>query len=532
MLKDNVIVMGMNDKGEYAGLLPQMANRHGLIAGATGTGKTVTLKVMAESFSDLGVPVLIVDVKGDVAGIKDPGTPSEDMNARIEKFKIGDSFEYRGYPVTYWDVYGEKGIQLRTTVSEMGPLLMSKILQQNATKSTFNDLQKDLLTIAFKIADERSMLLVDTKDLKAVLNWMGENRNDLVEEYGRITEASISSIIRSIVALEAEGGDKLFGEPACNVYDWLNPDASGKGMINILHGEKLVNDPRVFSAFLLWMMAEFFENMPEVGDVEKPKLVFLIDEAHLLFDDSPKIFLEKIEQAVKLIRSKGIGVYFSTHNPRDIPDGVLNQLGNKIEHGLHAYTPAEQKVVRAVADAFRVNPDFDTYEAIQSLGTGEAVVSFIQEDGTPGIAQKVAILPPQSRFGTIDDAGRDQVIKSSMLYSKYAVETDPDSAYEFLERWNLQKAQEEEAAAQAEAEAKEAEKQAEKEEIEAEKALAKEQREKERLQKNVGKSVAGTVGREVGKTIGGTFGGKVGKTIGGNLGATIGRGLLETFFKK
>ena len=428
MLKDNKIVVAMNDAGEYISLLPKMANRHGLIAGATGTGKTVTLKILAESFSDLGVPVFLADVKGDLAGLISPGTETDDMKRRIEKFKLADGpFTFKSYPVTFWDIYGEKGIQLRTTISEMGPLLLSRILQ-------LNELQSDLLTIVFKIADDNNLLLIDTKDLKAMLNYVSEHRKALAMEYGNITEASVATIVRALVALETAGGKTFFGEPALNVSDWFLTDAQGRGMINVLDSESLISNGRLYSTFLLWLLSELFETLPEVGDLEKPKMVFFFDEAHLLFKDTPKTLLEKIEQVVKLIRSKGIGVYFITQNPRDIPEGVLAQLGNKVEHALRAYTPNEQKGVRAAADSFRENPAFDTYETIMSLGTGEAVISFLQADGTPGIAEKTAVLPPQSAFGGIDDAVRGQMVKSSPFCAKYAYQYDPDSAYEFLLR--------------------------------------------------------------------------------------------------
>ena len=554
MVKEEKIWIANTAQGENISIIPKMANRHGLIAGATGTGKTVTLKVMAESFSEMGVPVFMADVKGDIAGMMNPGVDSEDMQQRIARFKLAEAgFAYRGCPVTFWDIFGKKGIQLRTTISEMGPLLLSRILG-------LNELQSDILTVVFKIADDNQLLLIDTKDLKSMLAYVDENADSLAAEYGKMSSASLGVITRAIVALETEGGDVFFGEPALNIADWLQLGEGGKGMINILDSSSLINNGKLYSTFLLWMLSELFETLPEVGDMSKPKMVFFFDEAHLLFDDIPKALLDKIEQVVKLIRSKGVGVYFCTQNPRDIPDGVLAQLGNKVEHGLRAYTPADQKAVRAAADSFRVNPEFDTYQTLLELGTGEAVVSFLQEDGIPQIAQKVNILPPQCSMGTVADEQRDPKIKESLLYSRYANAYDPDSAYEFLQRRGIEKQQEAEEAKQAELEAKQAEKEAkeaekaaqkeekeaakqaeraereaakkaEKEARDAEKAAEKEKRAKQQAAKTVGNTVVGTVGREVGKQFGKSFG-KFGQTLGGNVGASLGRGLFSTLFKK
>ena len=524
MYKDGKIWIANNDNGENVFLLPKMANRHGLIAGATGTGKTVTLKVLAESFSDMGVPVFLADVKGDLSGMVCEGHDSEDMQKRIQKFGLDQAgFKYQKYPATFWDVFGEKGIPLRTTVSEMGPLLLSRILG-------LNDLQSNILSFAFKIADDNELLLVDTKDLKAILNYISENNKELAADYGNISKVSISAIVRAIVALEIAGGDKFFFEPALNIKDWFTVGEGGKGMINILDSTSLINNGQLYATFLLWMMSELFETLPEVGDLDKPKMVFFFDEAHLLFDDAPKLLMDKIEQVVKLIRSKGVGIYFVTQNPRDIPDGVLAQLGNKIQHALHAYTPSDMKAVKAAADSFRENPAFKTADIIQELGVGEAVVSFLSEDGTPTVVERVKILPPQSQMGAIDSSVREKEIKQNVLYSKYYEPEDPDSAYEFLERKGLADA---EAAAKLKAE-QEALKAKEKEEAAAakakEKAEAAEAKKKKQAAKSVGNAVVGTVGREVGKSLGGKFG-KFGKTLGGNLGASLGRGILSTFFK-
>ena len=541
MIKENRIWLANNDKDENIFLLPKMANRHGLICGATGTGKTVTLKVMAETFSDMGVPVFISDIKGDVAGVSKPGLDSEDMQKRIAKFGLNEvGFNYRGYPTAFWDIYGKKGIQLRTTVSEMGPLLLSRILN-------LNDLQSDILSVIFKIADDNDLLLVDTKDLKAMLAYVDANSADFAADYGKISSASVGVITRAIVALESEGGDIFFGEPALNIHDLMIRTYDGKGMINILDSTSLVNNTKLYSTFLLWLISELYETLPEVGDLDTPKLVFFFDEAHLLFNSASPVLLEKIEQMVKLIRSKGVGVYFCTQNPKDVPNGVLSQLGNKIEHGLRAYTPADQKAVKAAADSFRINPEFNTYETILSLGTGEAVVSFLDEKGIPGISQKVKILPPQSLMGTITDIERDNAIKANLLYGKYNDAVDPDSAYEFFirkcaEDQEAAKAAKEEAErlAAEEKEAKEAAKQAEREEREAQKAAEKKTKEAQKAKdqkskaaqkaaKSVGSTVAGTVGRELGKSLGSSFG-SFGKTLGGNVGASLGRGIIGTLF--
>ena len=531
MIRDGKIWIGNLADGTNISLLPQMANRHGLIAGATGTGKTVTLKVLAESFSDMGVPVFLADVKGDLAGMINPGIDSEDMQERIRRFGLAEAgFQYQNYPGTFWDIYGQKGVQLRTTVSEMGPLLLARILD-------LNQLQSDLLSIAFKIADDNGLLLIDTKDLKALLNWVSANRKELEPEYGKMSPASIAAILRAVVALEIAGGETFFGEPALNILDWLSVGAGGKGMIHILDSESLINNGRLYSTFLLWLLSELFEMLPDVGDADKPKIVFIFVEAHLLFKDAPKALLDKIEQVVKLVRSKGVGVYFCTQNPRDIPDGVLAQLSNKIQHALRAYTPSDQRAVRAAADSFRTNPEFNTYDTIMELGVGEAVVSMLDEDGIPSVAQRVAILPPQSQMGHIDDVTRDTYVRRSQLYGKYAQPVDPDSAYEFLQRKGLEaeaeaaRAAEEAARAKEEAlKAKEAAKEAAAAEKEAEREAKAKAKAVNNAAKTVSSSVAGTVGREVGKSVGSIFG-KFGKTLGGNLGASLGRGIIGTIFR-
>ena len=524
MLRDGKIWVANNEAGDHIYLLPRMANRHGLIAGATGTGKTVTARVLAEAFSDMGVPVFMADVKGDIAGMAAPGEDSANMRERISRFGLAEAgFSYQGYPVTLWDIYGQNGIPLRTTVTEMGPVLMARILQ-------LNDLQTDILSIIFRIADEEGLLLVDIKDLKSMLNYVQSHAKDYTEKYGRMSSASIGAILRALVALEGEGGEAFFGETALNIGDWMQAGPGGKGMINILDSQSLFHNGRLYATFLLWLLSELFEMMPEVGDLDKPKLVFFFDEAHLLFKDASKVLLEKIEQVVKLIRSKGVGVYFCTQIPGDIPDGVLAQLGNRVQHALRAYTPKDQKAVRAAAQSFRENPAFNTVDTLQALGTGEALISFLDEDGIPAVVEKAYVLPPQSRMGAITPGEREQSIKGSMLYTRYARAYDPDSAYEFLERRGLEEAQ---AAEQAKADALAAREQA-KEQARAEAAAAREAQKaetaKKRAAKQVGSTVAGTVGREAGKALGGTFG-SFGKTLGGNLGASLGRGLIGTLFK-
>jgi len=522
-------------------LLPSIANRHGFICGATGTGKTVTLKVLAESFSSIGVPVFVSDVKGDVAGLCKPGIDSEGMQKRICRFGLED-FSYRGFPCTFYDIYGQKGIPLRTTVSEIGPILMARILD-------LNDTQTDLLTVVYKIADDHDLLLIDTKDLKAVLNYAYENSSSLEMDYGHIAKASVSAIIRSIVSIEAEGGDQFFGEPAIDIKDFFIRTADGYGMINILDSESLINKPRLYSAFMLFLLSELFEVLPEVGDPEKPKMVFFFDEAHLLFNNASQTLLEKITQVIKLIRSKGVGIYFVTQSPSDLPDAVLSQLSNKIEHALRAYTPSEIKALKASADAFRANPAFSTVELLQELGTGEAIVSLLDEKGVPGICQHAYILPPSSLMDAIPDEERNEMIETSIFRAKYGTMVDNDSAYEFLMRQKKeagealqQEYQKIEEDKQKLVQEKEQEKIRQKEEKEAQKALEKEEKEAakeaekkkkavKQAAKSVTTSVSGTIGREIGKTLGSTLGGSFGKTLGGNLGASLGRNIFGTLFK-
>ncbi len=535
MYQDNKIWVGVSGE-EKVYIYPKMANRHGLIAGATGTGKTITLKVLAESFSNCGVPVFLADVKGDLAAMCRPGVENDNIRERMDAMKLVENgYNFQSYPTTYWDVYGEKGMPLRTTISEMGPLLLGRILDLNETQS-------DILTIIFKIADDEGLLLLDTKDLRSMIQYVGEHSQEYSAEYGNMAKQSLNAITRAVVALEAEGGEHFFGEPALNIADWLCTDCNGKGAIQVLDCQKLINSPTMYSTFMLWMMSELFETLPEAGDRDKPKMVFFFDEAHLLFDNASKTLLEKIEQVVKLIRSKGVGIYFITQNPKDIPDGVMGQLGNKVQHALRAYTPAEQKGAKAAAQSFRENSEFDTYEVLTQLGIGEALVSVLDEEGIPTVVKRCNILPPQSQMGALDDEVRKNETVNNLLYTKYTQEIDRESAYELLEKKVAAEAaeeqQEKEAAAAEKLRLKQeaaAEKQKAREEAAAEKQRKKEEAAKEKQVKTAVKSVArsatGTIGREIGNQIGKTLGGSFGKKIGGNVGASLGRGILDTLFK-
>ncbi|MEW6510679.1 MAG: helicase HerA-like domain-containing protein [Bacteroidota bacterium] len=405
-------------------LLPGMANRHGLIAGATGTGKTVTLQVIAEQFSRLGVPIFMADVKGDLAGISQPGSAKPRIVERIQQLRL-EGFSYDGSPVTFWDVFGEQGHPVRSTVSEMGPLLFSRLLNLNET-------QAGVLTAVFRIADEHGLLLLDLKDLRAILDYAGTNAASFRTQYGNISTASIGAIQRGLLTLEDQGGDKFFGEPALDLDDLMQTDAQGRGMVNILASDRLLQSPKVYATFLLWLLAELFERLPEVGDLEKPKLVFFFDEAHLLFAKAPKPLLEKIEQVVRLIRSKGVGVFFVTQNPLDIPDIVLGQLGNRVQHALRAFTPRDQKAVAAAAQTFRTNPRLKVEKAITELGVGEALVSFLGADGTPGIVERAWVCPPHSQIGPIAPDQRKTIMRGSLVAGHYESVVDRESAYEKL----------------------------------------------------------------------------------------------------
>lgn len=405
-------------------LLPKMANRHGLIAGATGTGKTVTLRVLAEGFSKIGVPVFMADVKGDLSGLPLPGGEHPKIAERIKALKLA-GFKFEGYPVSFWDVFGEQGHPVRTTVSEMGPLLLSRILN-------LNEIQGGVLSLVFKIADDHGLLLLDLKDLRSMVQFTGDHADQFKTQYGNISTASIGAIQRSLLNLQEQGGDKFFGEPALNIEDFMQTDSKGNGMINILTADKLMQSPRIYATFLLWLLSELFEDLPEVGDPPKPVLVFFFDEAHLLFDDIPKALGEKIQQVVRLIRSKGVGVYFVTQNPLDLPETVLGQLGNRVQHALRAFTPRDQKNVKAAADTFRANPKLNIVKAITELAVGEALVSLLDDKGSPTMVERALVCPPRSRLSPLSPEERNQFIQSSVLYGHYEKTVDRESAYEKL----------------------------------------------------------------------------------------------------
>ena len=549
--------------GDKICMRPDKANRHGFICGATGTGKSVTLKVLAESFSQIGVPVFMSDVKGDMAGIAVPGTDSEGMQKRLDRFEIRDTFSYRGFPVSIFDIYAQNGTPLRTTVSEMGPLLLSQVLD-------LNDTQTELMQVVFKIADDLGLILTDTKDMKATLQYCADHSSEFKMDYGLIPQQSASAIIRAIVALESEGADIFFDEPAIDIRDLFLTAPDGRGIINILDAETLINKPRLYSAFMLYLLSELFEVLPEVGDPEKPKMVFFFDEAHLLFKNASKVLLEKIEQVVKLIRSKGVSIFFVTQSPGDIPGAVMSQLGNKIEHGLHAYTPAEQKALNAAADAFRENPAFDTKTLMQNLGTGEAVVSVLDEKGAPSVAEYAFILPPESRMGAITEEERRNAVDYSPLNNKYLTMVDNVSAYEVITGrvpgaaaapgagsytapdgqvyGNTSGIPAAEPSAQAADDGgimidyEPAQQPVQQPKV---KPAAKAEEESRSTigeiadnylgksgTKQVIRSTGSTIGREIGKTIGEAVLGKKGRTIGGNIGSAIGRNLLGTLTGK
>ncbi len=403
----------------------KMANRHGLITGSTGTGKTVTLQTLAETFSQAGVPVFAADVKGDLSGVAAVGGNKESVVKRVEQYKLADKgFKFQAFPVQFWDVFGEQGIPVRATIEDMGALLLARLLN-------LNDTQSAVLTIIFKIAKDNDWELIDLKDLKKMLEYVGSDTSKFISAYGNISVASIGAIQRGLITLEQGGVGQFFGEPSLNIDDLIQTE-NGKGVINILASDKLMNSPKVYSTFLLWLMTKLFEVLPEVGDPDKPKLVFFFDEAHLLFNDAPKILLEKIAQVVRLIRSKGVGIYFISQSPSDIPDSVLGQLGNRVQHALRAYTPKDQKALKVAAQTFRSNPAYDTEKAISELGTGEALVSFLDAKGVPEPVERAFILPPEGQIGPLDETVRNKMIKSSVLYRFYAEAKDRTTAYEKL----------------------------------------------------------------------------------------------------
>ncbi len=446
MEKNAELLIGGSENGQII-MNAAMANRHGLIAGATGTGKTVTLQILAEGFSKLGVPVFMADVKGDLSGLSKAGKPHPKIDERVSSIKI-DDYQARQYPIVFWDLFGDLGHPFRTTISELGPLLLSTLLE-------LNDTQTGILYSAFRIADDNKLLLLDLKDLRSMLIWMGDNAKELKSEYGNISSASIGAIQRRLLVLEEQQAEFFFGEPAASIEDLMKTDFSGNGVISIMDVTKLVsNSPRLYATFLLWLLSELFEELPEVGDADRPKLVFFFDEAHLLFDQAPKPLLDKVEQVVRLIRSKGVGVYFISQSPLDIPEDVLGQLGLRVQHALRAFTPKDRKAIKAVAENFRPNPNLDTQQVITELGIGEALVSTLDAKGSPTIVERTLIRPPESQMGPLTADERAQTIKRSPFNGKYDDAVDRESAYELLKLRALKAEQEQREAAEEEAKKK------------------------------------------------------------------------------
>jgi len=495
-MADNTILLGGTGQRQVR-LDAAMANRHGLITGATGTGKTVTLQVLAESFSRLGVPVFTADVKGDLSGLAGAGAAHPKIDERLQYIGIGDH-GFEPSPTVFWDVFGTRGHPVRTTVSEMGPTLLSNLLELNAT-------QEGVMQVAFSVADDEGLLLLDLKDLRAMLNWVADNAKALERDYGRISRASVTAILRRLLVLEEAGGDTFFGEPAIRVEHLMQNDFSGRGVISILDATTLYHSPRIYATFLLWLLSELMEDLPERGDADRPRLVFFFDEAHLLFDKAPRALLEKITQVVRLIRSKGVGVFFITQYPNDVPDEVIGQLGNRIQHALRAFTPRDRKAVKAAAETFRENPAFDTETVIGELGVGEALISTLDAKGVPTVVERTLMAPPRSQFGPIDEARRTELMDRSPLKAAYTDTVDRESAYEMLRRREQELAEkrqrEAEAAAQAEAE-----------------------EERRRQEEKAGRS--GQARRSNRQGIGETLAKSVARTIGSTLGRQIIRGIL------
>ena len=510
-----VIAKKTTDTTQDIVLHSQFANRHGLIAGATGTGKTVTLKVLAESFSRLGVPVFLADAKGDVSSLAKAGVSSPKFDERLKTLNI-ESVPFAASPVMFWDLFGQQGHPIRTTISEIGPLLLAQMLN-------LNDTQEGVLSAVFRIADDQGLLLIDFKDLKAMLTYVSENAAELKAEYGNLSPASLGAIQRNLLALGDQGGEQFFGEPSLNILDFIQTDTQGQGYINILAADKLMNTPKLYATFLLWMLSELFEQLPEVGDMDKPKLVFFFDEAHLLFDNASPALQEKIEQVVRLIRSKGVGIYFITQNPLDLPESVLGQLGNRVQHALRAFTPKDQKAVKTAADTFRANPEFKVDQAITELAVGEALISCLDEQGTPQIVERGWVMPPYSSFTPITLEERQVIIGQSIVAGVYDQAVDRDSAYEMLQKKVLQQSQQKQA--------DELEKQQSKEQD----ALAKQQaKEQERFAKEQQKAAekAQRDREKLTQDIVGTFAKSAARSLGGSTGQKIVRGLLGSLFGK
>ncbi|ENV74093.1 hypothetical protein F946_00127 [Acinetobacter johnsonii ANC 3681] len=502
----------------------KFANRHGLIAGATGTGKTVTLKVLAESFSRLGVPVFLADAKGDVSSLAQAGASNPKFDERIKSLGI-DSIPFAASPVVFWDLFAEQGHPIRTTITEIGPLLLARMLN-------LNDTQEGVLSAVFRIADDQGMLLIDFKDLKAMIGYVSEHAAEFKAEYGNLSPASLGAIQRNLLALADQGGDQFFGEPSLNILDFIQTDSNGHGYINILAADKLMNTPKLYATFLLWMLSELFEQLPEVGDMDKPKLVFFFDEAHLLFDNASAALQEKIEQVVRLIRSKGVGIYFVTQNPLDLPESVLGQLGNRVQHALRAFTPKDQKAVKTAADTFRANPEFKVEQAITELAVGEALISCLDEQGTPQVVERAWVMPPYSSFTPISPEQRQALISQSIVAGIYEKSLDRESAFELLQnkvverqqqavQIEQEKQQAKEQEALAKQQAKEAETLAKQQAREQERIAKEQQKEAEREAKQREKLIQDTVG---------TFAKSAARSLGGSTGQKIVRGLLGSLF--
>lgn len=510
-----VIAKKTTDTTQDIVLHSQFANRHGLIAGATGTGKTVTLKVLAESFSRLGVPVFLADAKGDVSSLAKAGSSNPKFDERLKNLQL-EPIPFAASPVIFWDLFGQQGHPIRTTISEIGPLLLAQMLN-------LNDTQEGVLSAVFRVADDQGLLLIDFKDLKAMLTYVSENAAELKAEYGNLSPASLGAIQRNLLALGDQGGEQFFGEPSLNILDFIQTDTQGQGYINILAADKLMNTPKLYATFLLWMLSELFEQLPEVGDMDKPKLVFFFDEAHLLFDNASAALQEKIEQVVRLIRSKGVGIYFITQNPLDLPESVLGQLGNRVQHALRAFTPKDQKAVKTAADTFRANPEFKVDQAITELAVGEALISCLDEQGTPQIVERGWVMPPYSSFTPITPEERQVIIGQSIVAGVYDQAVDRDSAYEMLQKKVLQQSQQKQA--------DELEKQQSKEQD----ALAKQQaKEQERFAKEQQKAAekAQRDREKLTQDIVGTFAKSAARSLGGSTGQKIVRGLLGSLFGK
>jgi len=510
-----VIAKKTTDTTQDIVLHSKFANRHGLIAGATGTGKTVTLKVLAESFSRLGVPVFLADAKGDVSSLAKAGESNPKFDERLKTLQL-EPVPFAASPVIFWDLFAQQGHPIRTTISEIGPLLLAQMLN-------LNDTQEGVLSAVFRVADDQGLLLIDFKDLKAMLTYVSENAAELKAEYGNLSPASLGAIQRNLLALGDQGGEQFFGEPSLNILDFIQTDTNGRGYINILAADKLMNTPKLYATFLLWMMSELFEQLPEVGDMDKPKLVFFFDEAHLLFDNASPALQQKIEQVVRLIRSKGVGIYFITQNPLDLPESVLGQLGNRIQHALRAFTPKDQKAVKTAADTFRANPEFKVDQAITELAVGEALISCLDEQGTPQIVERGWVMPPYSSFTPISPEERQVIISQSIVAGVYDQAVDRDSAYEMLQKKVLQQSQQKEADDLAQQQSKEQEALAKQQAKEQERFAREQQKAAEKAQRDREKLTQDIVG---------TFAKSAARSLGGSTGQKIVRGLLGSLFGK